>query len=180
VAFGDLLVLLPVLGAPLLHAPVLRWDLLSALKRPLDGGRSLLGDNKTWRGALVMTTGAVTATLLLALWDPWWSELPRELRDAGPLALGLLLGTGTVLGELPNSFVKRRLGIAPGRRGGGAGGVLVSIWDQADFVPVIVLLLLPLWAMPLGSVLLAFAVVTAVHLVLNLVGYAIGARTSPI
>jgi hypothetical protein len=66
------------------------------------------------------------------------------------------------------------------RRGGGAGGVLVSIWDQADFVPVIVLLLLPLWGMPLGSVLLAFAVVTAVHLVLNLVGYAIGARTSPI
>lgn len=119
-ALDDLLVLLPVLGAPLLHAPVLRWDLLPGLKRPLDGGRDLFGDNKTW------------------------------------------------------------LGIAPGRRGGGAGGVLVSIWDQADFVPAVVLLLLPVWAMPLGSVLLAFAVVTAVHLVLNVVGYAIGARTSPI
>ena len=172
----DLLVLLPVLGAPLLHAPVLRFDLLPALQRPLDGGTGVLGANKTWRGALVMTTGVVAATLLLSLWDGWWSELPGELRDAGPLALGLLLGAGTVLGELPNSFVKRRLGIEPG----GRGGLLLAIWDQADFVPVVVLLLLPLWAMPLGSVVLAFAVVTAVHLVLNVVGYAIGARTSPI
>ena len=53
---------LPVLGAPLLHAPVLRWDLLPALGRPLDGGahvggRRILGDNKTWRGALCMTAG---------------------------------------------------------------------------------------------------------------------------
>ena len=53
---------LAVLGAPLLHAPVLRWNLLPALARPLDGGRRwrgrrLLGDNKTWRGALCMTAG---------------------------------------------------------------------------------------------------------------------------
>jgi hypothetical protein len=43
---------LAVLGAPLLHAPVLTWDLLRPLKRPLDGGatfrgRRVLGDNKT-------------------------------------------------------------------------------------------------------------------------------------
>jgi hypothetical protein len=180
VALDDLLVFLPVLGAPLLHAPVLRYDLLSGLKRPLDGGGGALGRNKTWRGALVMTTGVVAATLLLSLWDGWWSELPRGLRDAGPVVLGLLLGAGTVLGELPNSFLKRRLGIAPGGRGLGATGAAFAVWDQADFVPVIVLLLLPLWAMPPGSVLLAFAVVTAIHLVLNVVGYAIGARTSPI
>jgi hypothetical protein len=54
---------LPVLGAPLAHAPVLRYDLLPALKRPIDGGRTLggrriLGDNKTWRGAAVMFAGA--------------------------------------------------------------------------------------------------------------------------
>jgi hypothetical protein len=180
VAFGDLLVLLPVLGAPLLHAPVLRWDLLPALRRPLDGGHGVFGDNKTWRGAFVMTGGVVAATLLLSRWDGWWSELPPGLRDAGPFVLGVLLGAGVVLGELPNSFAKRRLGIAPGRRGEGVGGVLLAIWDQADFVPVVVLLLLPFWAMPLGSLALALAVVTAIHLALNVIGYAIGARTSPI
>ena len=60
--------LLPVLGAPLLHAPVLRFDLLTAVKRPIDGGRTfggrrILGDNKTWRGALVMVTGVEAAAL---------------------------------------------------------------------------------------------------------------------
>ena len=51
-------VFVPVLGAPALHAPVLTFDLLKPLKRPLDfgatiGGRRVFGDNKTWRGAIV-------------------------------------------------------------------------------------------------------------------------------
>ena len=72
---------LAVLGAPLLHAPVLRWNLLAALARPLDGGRCwrgrrLLGDNKTWRGALCMTAGVVLATVALWQW-PWWrAQIP--------------------------------------------------------------------------------------------------------
>ena len=50
-------VLLPVLGAPLAHAPVLRGDLMSGLARPIDlgltvRGRRLFGDNKTWRGEI--------------------------------------------------------------------------------------------------------------------------------
>jgi len=46
---------LPVLGAPILHAPVLRWDLPTGLQRPIS--RRWFGANKTWRGALVMTVG---------------------------------------------------------------------------------------------------------------------------
>jgi CDP-archaeol synthase len=107
---------LPVLGAPALHAPVLRFDLLRPLRRPLDGGaswrgRRLLGDNKTWRGALVMTTGPLLATVVLHRFAWYRRRLPVEVN---PLLLGALLGIGTVAGELPNSFLKRRLGIAPG------------------------------------------------------------------
>ena len=55
-------VFLPVLGAALAHAPVLRFDLLRALKQPIDArttfrGRRLFGDNKTWRGAAAMFSG---------------------------------------------------------------------------------------------------------------------------
>ena len=181
----DLLVLVPVLGAPLAHAPVLRFDLAPALKRPLDGGaklrgRRLLGDNKTVRGALVMLAGVTAATLALSQWDAYWSRLPEDVRDAGPLLVGSLLGAGTVLGELPNSFLKRRLDIAPGERGRSLPGIALSVWDQVDFVPAIVLLLAPVWLMPLDTFLLALAVVALVHLALNLVGYALGARTAPI
>ena len=118
-------VFVPVLGAPLLHAPVLALDLLPGLKRPLDGGaswrgRRILGDNKTWRGALVMVTGVVAAAGLL------------------------------------------------------------SLYDQGDFVLVVWLLLLPLWVMTPVQALIVFALVSALHLAINVIAYAIGARDTPL
>jgi CDP-2,3-bis-(O-geranylgeranyl)-sn-glycerol synthase len=182
---SGLLVFVPVVGAALAHAPVLTWDLLRPLKRPLDGGatvrgRRLFGDNKTWRGALAMSTGVLAATLLLSLWDGYWDELPAALRSHGALALGALIAAATVLGELPNSFLKRQLGIEPGARRRSPLGVALAVFDQADFVPFIALFLLPLWTMPLTTVVVGFAAVTAVHLVINVLGYAIGARSAPI
>lgn len=176
---------LPVLGAALAHAPVLALDLLRPLKRPLDGGatfrgKRLFGANKTWRGALVMTSGVTLATLLLSHWGWWWGRLPADLRAAGALPYGLLLSLGVVIGELPNSFLKRQLGVAPGRQRRDALGVLLSIYDQADFVPVVWLLLLPIWAMAPWQAAFAFVVVAAVHMAINVVGFAIGAREAPI
>ena len=172
---------LPVLGGALAHAPVLALDLLEPLKRPLDGGatfrgRRLFGDNKTWRGAVVIVAGVVVTTLLLSLWPWWWDRLPDGIRDAGPLLYGVLLGLGVVLGELPNSFLKRRLDVPPGAQ----SSLPLTIYDQADFVLAVWVLLLPLWAMAWWQAAFVFAVVTAVHLVINVIGYAIGARTAPI
>ncbi len=163
-----------MLGAVVLHAPVLKYDLLKPLKRPIDGGRRWFGANKTWRGALVMFSGVVLATGLA------WELMPDELRDEPWLVVGALIGAGTVLGELPNSFVKRRLGIGPGERRVTPGGVALVVYDQADFVPAVALALLPLWAMPLETLSLGFVAVAAVHFVVNVIGYAIGAREQPI
>jgi hypothetical protein len=159
-----------VLGAVVLHAPVLRFDLLRSLKRPISN--RLFGSNKTWRGAFVMFTGVFVAT------GVFWPVMPEEF-DSWPLA-GALIGAGTVLGELPNSFLKRRLGIGPGERRLTPGGVALIVYDQADFVPAIALALLPVWAMPLETLALGFVAVAAVHLVVNVIGYAIGARDQPI
>jgi CDP-archaeol synthase len=178
-------IFLPVLGAPLLHAPVLRWDLMAALKRPLDGGRRwrgrrVLGDNKTWRGALCMTAGVVLATVALWQWDWWRDQLPDAVRASTPLLVGLLLGLGTVGGELPNSFLKRRLDIAPGARRRSAGGVALALLDQGDLVLGIWVCLLAVWVMPVWLAAIAFVAIAAAHAVLNVVGYAIGARAAPV
>jgi CDP-archaeol synthase len=167
---------LPALGAALAHAPVLRFDLLPRLKRPLDGGSGVFGQNKTWRGALMMSSGTVAATAGLTRLEWFRAKLPQELHEASPVAYGGLLGAAVVLGELPNSFFKRRLGVAPGA----SGGVAMSVLDQADFVLGAWLLLAPLWRMRPRQVAEAFAVVAAVHSGVNVVGYAVGARTSPI
>jgi hypothetical protein len=98
-------VIAPVLGAYLAHAPVLRFDLLRQLARPIDGGatlrsRRVFGDNKTWRGAIVMSAGVLTATLLLSLWPACYRQWPANLRSHLVL-FGLLLALGFVAGELP-------------------------------------------------------------------------------
>lgn|SRR5436190_13383036 len=180
-----LLVFVPVLGGPLLHGPVLALDLFPSLKRPLDGGRTfrgrrIFGGNKTWRGAIFMTAGIVIAAALLSLWPAYWHALPGSIQDAGGGVFGLLLGLGTVLGELPNSFLKRRLDVAPGEQRRSAGGFALSVFDQGDFVLGVWVCLLPIWVMSVPEALLAFVVVAAVHMVINLVGYRIGARSAPI
>jgi hypothetical protein len=171
---NDLLVFLPVLGAVVLHAPVLRFDLLKPLKRPIDGGRGWFGANKTWRGALAMFTGVLLATGVV------WDLMPDGLQDESWVLVGALIGFGTVAGELPNSYLKRRLGIAPGERRLTPVGVALIVYDQADFVPGIAIALLPVWTMPLDTLAIGFVAVAAVHLVVNVIGYAIGARTAPI
>jgi CDP-2,3-bis-(O-geranylgeranyl)-sn-glycerol synthase len=176
---------LPVLGAPLAHAPVLRFDLLKPLKKPLDRGRTLhgkrlLGDNKTLRGALVMFAGVEAAALLLHRSAAYRQRLPREVAQANPAVVGALLGLATVAGELPNSFAKRRLGVRPGARRGGATGVALSIVDQADVVLAAWPLLAPVHRMSAREAATVFATVAAIHVPINLVGYAVGARETPI
>lgn len=170
----DVTVFLPVLGAVALHAPVLRYDLLKPLKRPIDGDRGWFGANKTWRGGIVMFTGVVLATGVFLGW------MPGALQDEPWLLVGGLIGLGTVAGELPNSFVKRRLDIAPGSRRTTPLGVALIVYDQVDFVPGIALALLPVWTMSVETLALGFVAVAAVHLVVNVIGYAIGARSAPI
>jgi CDP-2,3-bis-(O-geranylgeranyl)-sn-glycerol synthase len=176
---------LPALGGALAHAPLLRYDLLPGLRRPLDlgaapGGVRLLGDNKTVRGALAMAGGTLAATVALHRVEPYRERLAPELREAGGLRHGALLGAAVVLGELPNSVLKRRLGIEPGERAGTPVGVALAIHDQADFVLGAWPLLAPIWRMSARELAEAFALVAGIHMAVNLAGYALGARTSPL
>jgi len=182
-SLAHLWIFLPLIGGYVAHAPVLRFDLFHALKRPLDGGamfrgRRIFGDNKTWRGALTMFAGVLVATLALWRGSGYGRRLPDAIQSAGPLTFGVLLALGFVLGELPNSFLKRQLDIAPGARRTSPVGVLLALFDQADFVLGEWLLLAPIWRMSWVQALVAFAVVVVAHLCVNAIGFAIGARSS--
>ncbi len=95
-----------------------------AFSIPLDGGRTfrgrrIFGDNKTVRGIVMMVPATAAAFAIVAgvvstaFGSPEASGL-WPLTPAGYALLGAWAGLGFMLGELPNSFVKRQLGIAPG------------------------------------------------------------------
>ena len=98
-------VLLPTAVAGVLHMLVVRFGILNQLAQPI--WLSGFGPNKTWRGVLVMTVLASLQTWVQAIL--WQTDLP-----VNPLVWGAGLGLLYVLAELPNSLVKRRLGIASG------------------------------------------------------------------
>jgi hypothetical protein len=132
----------PVLIAGFGQVLVLKTGLLPGLAVPLDRrvhwrGKPLLGPRKTWRGVIVMTT----LSALVATAQAGAARHSRRLRAFSPFdydrinpgQLGVALGLGYCLAELPNSFVKRRLNIAP------AGRATRFAWlqylvDQSDSV----------------------------------------------
>jgi hypothetical protein len=80
-------------------------------------GRRLFGENKTVRGFVVLVPAAAASFFLLGSFAQDAPGFLAGAWDLSPRTYGLLgfwAGLGFMLGELPNSFVKRQLDIAPG------------------------------------------------------------------
>ncbi|MDA1197195.1 MAG: CDP-2,3-bis-(O-geranylgeranyl)-sn-glycerol synthase [Nanoarchaeota archaeon] len=113
-------------------APVIVKNGFSFLAVPIDGGRLIrgkpvLGAHKTWRGFIfAVVFGIVTAFIQHLLSDiPWFSSLSIVSYDSW-LVWGMLLGSGAIIGDLIESFFKRRSNVSSGKP-----------WiplDQLDFV----------------------------------------------
>ena len=105
---------------------------------PIDSGRRfrdrrLFGDNKTWRGFVVMVPATGVSFGLLSTLT---MGRPPAVAGLWPLSmgtyvgLGLLAGLGFMAGELPNSFLKRQLDIPPGTAA--RGPVARPLWFVID------------------------------------------------
>lgn len=162
--------ILPLLLAGAVHAPVIKKDLLPGLARPLDFGRSfrgarIFGANKTWRGVLLMSTVAVL--VVFAQSQLYRFETFREISivdysETSWLALGLALGLSYSISELPNSYFKRRAGIPPG--GVSRSRALAQyVVDQADSAIGGTLALVLFLGLAWGTLLLVFAVGFLLH-----------------
>ena len=174
----------PLIVASMLAGIVLRFDLLRSLRRPLDAGktfhgRRLFGDHKTWRGVVVSVVGCVISTAVqkYVLGDHAGALALVDYRSVNVIVFGASMGGGAMLGELPNSFAKRQLGIDPGKAGSGLVGVIFYVWDQVDLLSC--WLFLFCWVrltFPLIAVSLVMAL--ALHPLVALIGFLVGARES--
>jgi CDP-diglyceride synthetase len=99
----------------------------------------VFGDNKTVRGFVVMVPATAAAFwalyLVLSAIAPsvmgnLWQASARDYA-----VLGAWAGLGFMLGELPNSFIKRQLDVAPGQAPRGRTAALVSFMvDRLDSI----------------------------------------------
>jgi len=126
-------VLIPTALAGILHIVAVRYRMLEGLAVPL--WTAGFGRNKTWRGVVLMLGLTALTSNLSAAW--FATELP-----VSATLWGCGLGLAYVVAELPNSWVKRRMGIP-------AGG-------QSSRVPWLSALADKLDSALLGSLILAF------------------------
>lgn len=91
------------------------------------GGKRVLGDGKTWAGLIGGICGGVLIGLLMmAIMDLTGEPLPIYCSEPHGIMLLFLISTGSLMGDLLGSFLKRRLGRERGAR--------TPILDQYDFV----------------------------------------------
>ncbi len=118
-----LFLLLAMSAAGGVHVAWLKSAVARGLTQPIDAGlslrgRRLFGPNKMLRGLLAMPlAGGAFFALLGARREglpPWLADGMWRMPATQYALLGLACGLAFMLAELPNSFVKRQLGIAPG------------------------------------------------------------------
>jgi CDP-2,3-bis-(O-geranylgeranyl)-sn-glycerol synthase len=162
------------------HGVCMRLGWLRGLAVPLDRGATLkgqrlFGDNKTYRGFVCVGLGTAAGFVLVR---PDSVQLDPARRLPELALLGLLVGFAAMLAELPNSLLKRRLGIAPGAQTGGALGVAFHLLDQVDVLlgawAALAVVVRPTPARVLGSI----ACVYLGHQLVTLLGYRLGMRAT--
>ena len=175
------LTLMPVILAGVANMIFCKSSLLDSVNQPIDAGR-LLGDgrrlfgaNKTWKGFWGMVVWGLLAQLVWAYFLAHQPDLeklhliyahyPNKLAINFPL--GILLGLAYVVFELPNSYLKRRLDILPGKTARDAWKYPFILLDQIDSL-IGILLVLHLyislnWAQIIGLLLVG----TLTHLGVN-------------
>ena len=160
--------LIPLVFSGIVLIACIKARLFVGLDIPIDGGRTwrgapLFGRNKTYRGVLVHFVAAIIACGVLWALEPYASWV-SPVYNCGPVLLGSVFAAAYIVGELLNSFVKRRVGVP-------AGGFTTSLlqnrvqyfFDTADGIIVVGLALGFIFAVPWGQVLLAVTLAYFVH-----------------
>ena len=153
---------------------------------PLDAGlrwrgRRLLGAHKTLRGFVVMLPASGLAFAGLGVlgarggWPGLWDLSPLQYG-----ALGVWAGLGFMAGELPNSFLKRQLDIAPGAAASGRlAGALQLLADRLDSGLGMLLSLSLAVPMPWRTWLLVLLLGPGIHWAFSTLMFHLGQKARP-
>ncbi|MCA9329495.1 CDP-archaeol synthase [Candidatus Saccharibacteria bacterium] len=140
-------------------------------KTPIDfnyklKGQELFGKNKTWRGLLIGTLiGGLSAWFIYPILN---NSIQIEINS---FLMGCLLGFGALLGDVIESFFKRRLGIASGKAWLG--------FDQLDYVLGGILISAPFVSISAKGYASIIVVYFVLHFVVSYIGFIMGIKENP-
>lgn len=152
--------LIPLILSNIAHMLVVKMNLFKGLNIPIwEHG---FGKNKTWRGILALM-------ILNAFFEIICANIFR-IEMEYPALLGAILGLTYVISELPNSFLKRRLGIAPGSGGGNSKyKYLFYVIDKSDSAIGVTIVYILIRSLSLKIGVMIFLVNSLAHTIVALI-----------
>jgi len=148
-------------------------------------GRRILGDGKTWRGFFGGgMAGVVLGSILMGIAYLFGKEAVWGYGGIwGGVGIIICLSFGSLLGDIMGSFIKRRLGIARGKK--------APILDQFDFVIgafLLTALFYPRWVYNtyieiegwhILALIFLLIVTLLLHRAMNIIGYRMKLKDVP-
>ena len=146
-------------------------------------GKRIFGDNKTWIGFWSMVFFCMVSQVF---WG-WvcnrsgWNNIHdlyrvRENTLVLNVLTGTLYGLAYALFELPNSFLKRRVDIRPGKTERSVIGAVFFVVDQIDSLIGVMLVLMAFSGISFGRYLGYLALGAGTHILVNLILYLLHIR----
>lgn len=176
--------LMPVILAGVCNMVFVKTSLYKNHCKPIDNercladGKRILGENKTWIGFLSMIAFTI---LFQILWGVickavGWENIHEiyQVKENIPIyniVFGFFFGFAYVICELPNSFVKRRFDIPPGKSKFTKIGVFFFVLDQFDSIFGVILVLAFLVNLSVERYFAYVALGGVTHLVVNIILY---------
>jgi CDP-2,3-bis-(O-geranylgeranyl)-sn-glycerol synthase len=122
-------------------------------------GKPLLGSHKTFRGFLAgIIIGTLVGLVQTLIFENFLLEYGTQFEYS--VLLGFMLSLGALIGDIVESFIKRRINTAPGKS--------LPVADQIDFILGAFLFSIPVSAPSLLSAVIILLVTIPIHLLTNL------------
>lgn len=181
--------MMPLILAGIINMVFTKTKLYRKNKCPIDlgknfiDGKRLFGDNKTYIGFISMI-------LFCIIFQVIWSIICKYLGFENNnelyfiyentihfnILIGFLFGFTYMICELPNSFIKRRINIMPGKTDKGIKGIIFFVIDQIDSLIGVFFVLMLFNGMSLSRYLLYLFVGALTHISINLLLYGLRIR----
>jgi hypothetical protein len=146
--------ILPLVLANVLHMIVVKKNHFAVLNKPIN--TNAFGSNKTWRGFVFVPLINAFLLFLFSFLLPQYSPIFSAV-------LGFAFGLAYMLSELPNSYLKRRIGIASGAQAL-SNAWIFSLIDKSDSALGVCLTYLVLTSAPFMQVFYLFIISIFLHI----------------